>query len=89
MSDDHNHRLIGYARVRTTEQVLNLQIDALLVHGVKKEHHFCDKLSGTREDRPVLVACQKALQSGDTLVVWRPDSGRRRRRLDLAGPGLW
>ena len=47
MSDHHNHRLMGYARVSTTEQELNLQIDALLAHGVKKEHLYCDKLSGT------------------------------------------
>ena len=79
---DHNHHLFGYARVSTTEQELNLQIDALLAHGVKKEHLFCDKLSGTREDRPGLVACPRALQSGDTLVVWRLDRlGRSMRHL--------
>ncbi len=55
MISDQNQRLIGYARVSTIEQELNLQIDALLAHGVRKEHLFCDKISGAREDRPGLI----------------------------------
>ena len=82
IDNNQNHRLIGYARVSTTDQELNLQIDALLAQGVKKEHLYCDKLSGTREDRPGLVACQNALQRGDTLLVWRLDRlGRSMRHL--------
>lgn len=73
MNSSQDQRLIGYARVSTVEQELDLQIDALLAHGVKKEHLYCDKLSGAREDRPGLAACNKALRSGDTLVVWRLD----------------
>ena len=42
-------RLVGYARVSTTDQELCLQIDALRQHGVKKEHLFCDKISGARK----------------------------------------
>jgi len=66
-------RLIGYARVSTGDQELALQIDSLLKHGVKREHIFCDKLSGVKVDRPGLTRCQECLRSGDTLVVWRLD----------------
>ena len=77
-----NERLVGYARVSTNDQELGLQIDALRAHGVKKENLFCDKLSGAKEDRPGLVACNELLQRGDTLVVWRLDRlGRSMRHL--------
>ena len=75
-------RLIGYARVSTNEQERALQVDALIAHGVKQEHLFFDKLSGEREDRPGLTACNDYLRSGDTLVVWRLDRlGRSMRHL--------
>jgi hypothetical protein len=77
-----NSRLVGYARVSTNEQELNLQTDALFQHGVKKEHLFCDKISGAKEDRPGLTACNELLREGDTLVVWRLDRlGRSMRHL--------
>ena len=77
-----NERLFGYARVSTTDQELNLQVDSLLAHGVEKHRLFCDKISGTREDRPGLAACNAELRSGDTLVVWRLDRlGRSMRHL--------
>jgi DNA invertase Pin-like site-specific DNA recombinase len=75
-------RMLGYARVSTSDQELNLQVDALLAHGVTKENLFFDKLSGAREDRPGLKACNSALHSGDTLIVWRLDRlGRSMRHL--------
>jgi DNA invertase Pin-like site-specific DNA recombinase len=70
MIDTRNARLVGYARVSTSEQELALQIDALSAHGVSKDNLFCDKLSGAREDRSGLVACLASLEHGDTLVVW-------------------
>jgi DNA invertase Pin-like site-specific DNA recombinase len=77
-----NSRLVGYARVSTNDQELNLQVDALLTHGVTKEYLFFDKLSGAREDRPGLQACNDTLRRGDTLVVWRLDRlGRSMRHL--------
>ena len=77
-----SERLIGYARVSTTDQELDLQIDALLAHGVEKRNLYCDKISGAKEDRPGLAACNEALQRGDTLVVWRLDRlGRSMRHL--------
>jgi DNA invertase Pin-like site-specific DNA recombinase len=75
-------RMFGYARVSTTDQELNLQMDALLSHGVEKRNLFCDKISGMREDRPGLAACNQVLKRGDTLVVWRLDRlGRSMRHL--------
>ena len=94
MIDTQHERLVGYARVSTNEQELGLQLDALRAHGVKKEHLFCDKMSGAKEDRPGLVACNQSLQPGDTLVVWRLDRlGRSMRHLvnmieDLKSRGI-
>ena len=82
MIQPQDERLFGYARVSTTDQELDLQIDALLSHGVMKKNLFCDKLSGAKEDRPGLAACNAALRNGDTLVVWRLDRlGRSMRHL--------
>lgn len=64
-------RLIGYARVSTAEQDLQLQLDALDKAGCVKV--FEDKVSGARSKRPGLDACIAALAPGDTLVVWRLD----------------
>ena len=64
-------RLIGYARVSTAEQDLQLQVDALNKAGCVKV--FEDKVSGARSKRPGLDACVAALAPGDTLVVWRLD----------------
>ena len=44
--DNQSGQLFGYARASTTDQELNLQIDALLSHGVEKCNLFCDKISG-------------------------------------------
>ena len=75
-------RLIGYARVSTDDQELNLQIDALLKHGVRREHIFCDKVSGANVKRPGLSKCLAELRAGDTLMVWRLDRlGRSMRHL--------
>jgi len=82
ISVQSDSRLFGYARVSTNEQELSLQTDALLQHGVKRDHLFCDKISGAKEDRPGLTACNEALRKGDTLVVWRLDRlGRSMRHL--------
>jgi DNA invertase Pin-like site-specific DNA recombinase len=65
--------LIGYARVSTNEQNLNLQLDALKKEGVTPEHIFTDKVTGTKADRPGLENALSHLRTGDTLVVWRLD----------------
>jgi len=63
--------LIGYARVSTQDQNLDLQIDALTKTGCEKL--FDDKISGSRAERPGLAKALEMLREGDTLVVWKLD----------------
>ena len=67
--------LIGYARVSKTDgsQVLDAQRDALTAAGVPPDRIYEDLASGRRDGRPGLEACLKALQPGNTLVVWKLD----------------
>ena len=72
--------LIGYARVSTTEQILNLQLDSLKQAGYTRI--FKDHISGTKAERPGLHDAISHLRAGDTLVVWRLDRlGRSLRHL--------
>jgi DNA invertase Pin-like site-specific DNA recombinase len=66
---------IGYMRVSKSDgsQTLDLQRDALLAAGVAAERLYEDRASGRQDDRPGLTACLKALQPGNTLVVWKLD----------------
>lgn len=66
-------RLIGYARVSTSDQDLSLQLDALREAGCRDEQVYLDRVSGARAARPGLQACLETLAPGDTLVVWRLD----------------
>jgi DNA invertase Pin-like site-specific DNA recombinase len=72
--------LIGYARVSTQDQTLNLQLDALKKADCTKI--FTDTISGTKVERRGLIEALAFLRSGDTLVVWRLDRlGRSLRHL--------
>jgi DNA invertase Pin-like site-specific DNA recombinase len=62
---------IGYARVSTIDQNLDLQIDALKGAGCEKI--FTDRITGTKFDRPELNELKKILRKGDTVVVWKLD----------------
>src|SRR5271157_6028469 len=63
--------LIGYARVSTQDQTLNLQKDALEKIGCSKI--FTDTASGSSTDRKGLEEAIEFLREGDMLVVWRLD----------------
>ncbi len=63
--------LIGYARVSTQEQTLDLQTDALERSGCEKI--FTDTTSGAKSERPGLQEAMNHLRAGDTLIVWRLD----------------
>ncbi|MCA8928914.1 MAG: recombinase family protein [Alphaproteobacteria bacterium] len=65
-------RLIGYARVSTADQRLDMQLDALKRAGC--ENIFADHgVSGAVGERPALSEAVNALKSGDTLVVYKLD----------------
>ncbi len=63
--------LIGYARVSTYEQNLDMQTDALSKAGC--ERIYSDTVSGAHDDRPGLKLVREVLRVGDTLVVWKLD----------------
>ena len=63
--------LIGYARVSTLEQHLDLQIDSLNKCGCEKI--FQDKVTGVKDNRPGLNRTLDFMREGDTLVVWKLD----------------
>src|SRR4051794_20833287 len=62
---------IGYARISTGEQTLDLQLDALTTAGCGKVYQ--ETAGGAKADRPVLEDVLSYLRGGDTLVVWRLD----------------
>lgn len=64
-------RIIGYARVSTEDQKVDLQDDALRIAGCTDI--YVDKLSGKDMKRPELENCLRSLRAGDTLVVWKLD----------------
>ena len=63
--------VLGYARVSTDDQHLDLQRDALTKAGCSVIYE--EAASGKSTVRPELEQCRKALREGDTLVVWRLD----------------
>jgi DNA invertase Pin-like site-specific DNA recombinase len=63
--------LVGYARVSTGDQNIDLQTDALQAAGCARV--FTDTASGSLAERPQLSAALDYLRDGDTLVVWRLD----------------
>lgn len=73
---------IGYARVSTDDQKLDLQLDALDQAGCARI--FQDTLSGAKADRPGLAQALDHLREGDTLIVWKLDRlGRKTTQLLL------
>lgn len=81
---------IGYARVSTDEQSLDLQLDALKIAGYRRV--FTDNASAVKGDQPGLAEAESHLRTSDVLVVWKLDSlgahreGAGRVRARSAGP---
>ena len=67
--------LVWYVRVSKSDcsQTLAPQRDVLIAAGVEPDRLYSDLASGRKDDRPGLNACLKALQPGNTLVVWKLD----------------
>jgi DNA invertase Pin-like site-specific DNA recombinase len=77
--------LIGYPRVSTHDQNLDLQRDALATAGCEKVLE--DRASGAKTAGPGLEQALETLRAGDTLVVWRLD--RLGRTLAGLAAGTW
>lgn len=65
--------MVGYARVSTAEQNLEMQIEALHKAGVHKDSLHVEKVSGAASRRPKLEWALKTLRPGDTFTVWKMD----------------
>src|SRR6266545_5471384 len=78
---------VGYARVSTLEQNLDLQKDALTKAGC--ERIFTDRISGAKSERPGLTDALEFVREGDVLVVWKLDRlGRSLQQLIETVTGL-
>ncbi|MGH3874793.1 MAG: recombinase family protein [Pseudonocardiaceae bacterium] len=85
---------LGYARVSTTKQSLQRQLDALATAGIDIEHIYRDQRTGTTADRPGLTALIDYARAGDMIVVHTLDRlGRNLREVlqlvrDMAEGGI-
>jgi DNA invertase Pin-like site-specific DNA recombinase len=62
---------VGYARVSTKEQTIDLQADALTQAGCTNV--YTEVISGARAERPILAKVLEMLRAGDILVIWKLD----------------
>jgi DNA invertase Pin-like site-specific DNA recombinase len=63
--------IIGYARVSTSDQNLNIQIDALKKYGCNRIYE--EKMTGTKKERPKLAELMTILRPGDKVVIFKLD----------------
>jgi DNA invertase Pin-like site-specific DNA recombinase len=63
--------IIGYARVSTIDQNLDLQIDALKKYGCERIYE--EKITGTKKDRPKLAEMMTILRPGDKIIIYKLD----------------
>lgn len=66
-------RLIGYARVSRADQIIDMQLNAIIKYGVAVKDIYQEKVSGVANKRPRFDLCLEQLKAGDTLVVWKLD----------------
>jgi DNA invertase Pin-like site-specific DNA recombinase len=76
---------IGYARVSTLDQNLDLQLRALEKAGCKKI--FREKVSGSSRERPQFQRMLDQIRGGDTIVVWKLDRLARSTRGPIGNHG--
>jgi DNA invertase Pin-like site-specific DNA recombinase len=65
--------LLGYARVSTSQQKLDLQMQRLLSEGVREDRIFTDKRSGKDDNREGLTKLMTRAEQGDTILVTKLD----------------
>ncbi len=63
--------IVGYARVSSKTQSLDIQVEKLQKYGCTKI--FKEKVSGVDQNRPELIKCREYLREGDTLVITKID----------------
>lgn len=66
-------RLFGYARVSTSQQSLNIQVNALKEEGVKDSRIFTDKVTGSHLNRKGLDLLRVKVEKGDVVLVKKLD----------------
>jgi DNA invertase Pin-like site-specific DNA recombinase len=71
IAEGHRRMKLGYARVSTADQSLDLQLAALKESGCQRI--FREKVSGAQRQRSELQRLLDQLRAGDTLVVWKLD----------------
>lgn len=64
---------MGYARVSTEDQNLDMQLDALRKAGVMDDNLYFEARSGVSNRRPQLKMCWDDAREGDTVIVWKLD----------------
>ena len=62
-------RLFGYARVSTSQQSLDIQIQSLMDAGVEPHRIFSDKISGSHTDRAGLNALRVKVEKDDIILI--------------------
>lgn len=66
-------RLFGYARVSTSQQSLDAQVNTLRTHKVWKNRIFTDKAAGSNAERPGLDLLKVKVEEGDVILVTKLD----------------
>lgn len=64
---------LGYARVSTKDQNLDLQLDALRKAGCSDTYIYKEEISGATRERPQLQRLLSQLREGDVVVFWKLD----------------
>ena len=65
--------LVGYARVSTDDQNLDMQRAALMKAGVPEHLIYGEHVSGANAKRPKLEELRRSVRTGDTVVIWKLD----------------